>query len=199
MTLCTLAALPVIVWLVSAILRWCASASRLSRRASSLWMSLAEERLDAVPVVHAFDAEARERQAFRRRAEKSAAWRRSRCPAGAPVGIRRSGRWRCPASPFWGSGTWLINSGAMTVGALVAFIGTVGSLYAPIRSLAKAAGRFQSAAAGAQRVAELMDRSEPRRGATGGARRSTKFAVPSNSATCGLLTPMATTHFAGFP
>jgi ABC-type multidrug transport system fused ATPase/permease subunit len=37
------------------------------------------------------------------------------------------------------------------------FIGAVGSLYVPVRSLAKTAGRFQHAAAGAQRIADLLD------------------------------------------
>ena len=55
-------------------------------------------------------------------------------------------------------GAKLISTGAMSVGELVTFIGTVGSLYSPIRSLAKAAGRFQNSAAGAQRIADLLGR-----------------------------------------
>jgi ABC-type multidrug transport system fused ATPase/permease subunit len=44
----------------------------------------------------------------------------------------------------------------LTVGSLVAFLGSVGSLYSPLRSLAKSSGRFQRAAVGAQRVSDLL-------------------------------------------
>ena len=54
-------------------------------------------------------------------------------------------------------GTHQIASGSLTVGTLLAFVGTVGSLFGPLRSLAKASGRFQHAAAGADRVAQLLD------------------------------------------
>lgn len=40
---------------------------------------------------------------------------------------------------------------------MVAYLGAIGSLYGPIRGLARAAARFQRAAAGAQRVANLLD------------------------------------------
>src|SRR6201999_2901401 len=54
-------------------------------------------------------------------------------------------------------GAYQTHSGAVSVGALVAFLGSVGSLYSPIRSLANASSRFQQSAAGAQRVADLLD------------------------------------------
>ncbi len=57
LTLCTLAAPPVIVWLVNRYSPLVRRASRLSRQGESLWMSLAEERLNAAPVVHVYDAE----------------------------------------------------------------------------------------------------------------------------------------------
>src|SRR5262249_18002544 len=54
-------------------------------------------------------------------------------------------------------GAYEARSGALTVGALVAFLGSVGSLYSPIRGLANASGRFQRAAAAAQRVVDVLD------------------------------------------
>ncbi len=157
LTLCTLAVLPLIVWLVRKFAPLVRKASKLSRRADGHWMSLAEERLDAVPVVHAFDAEKRETRSFRHRTGKV---RRLEVVSNI-LQARQSGLVEAAVAVgglgvLW-FGTMLIGSGAMTVGALVAFIGTVSSLYSPIRSLAKSAGRFQSAAAGAQRVANLMD------------------------------------------
>jgi ABC-type multidrug transport system fused ATPase/permease subunit len=61
-----------------------------------------------------------------------------------------------------------IHARALSVGALIAFLGSVGSLYGPARSLAGAWSRFHRAAAGAQRVAELLDtpsRVQERKGA----------------------------------
>ena len=157
LTLCTLAVLPVIIWLVHKFAPLVRKASKLSRRADALWMSLAEERLDAIPVVHAFDAEASETRSFRRRAGKVRRMEvtsnvlQARQSALVEAAVALGG-----LGVLW-FGTTLIGSGVMTVGALIAFIGTVSSLYAPVRSLAKSAGRFHSAAAGAQRVAGLMD------------------------------------------
>ena len=54
-------------------------------------------------------------------------------------------------------GAVCIRDGELTAGALIAFLGALGSLYGPIRSIAKAPGRFQQAAARAQRVRDLLD------------------------------------------
>ena len=50
-----------------------------------------------------------------------------------------------------------MRAGSLTLGTLAAFIGSVGYLYSPIRGLGRTAARFQRAAAGAQRVASLLD------------------------------------------
>lgn len=156
LTLCALAALPVVVWIVNRISPLVRKASQLSRRADSHWMSLAEERLNAVPVVHAFSAEDREVSSFLQRCAKvkrmevASLVLQARQSALVELVVATAGL------VVVGFGALLIRSGVMTIGELVTFIGTVGSLYAPVRSLAKAAGRFQNSAAGAQRIADLM-------------------------------------------
>src|SRR5438128_9868930 len=50
-----------------------------------------------------------------------------------------------------------VSSGVMTLGAVVAFLGSLGSLYDPARELGQIASRFQRAAAGVHRVADLLD------------------------------------------
>lgn len=158
MALIAFASLPVIMWVVQRYAAPVRKASLLSRKAESLWMSLAEERLAAVPVVHAFDALGSEARAFRRRCGKvrrmevQALVLQARQSAFVEVAVAIAGL------AVLSLGASLISSGQMTVGALVAFIGTAGSLYQPVRSLAKSAGRFQSSAAGAERVAALLDR-----------------------------------------
>src|SRR5206468_1351249 len=54
-------------------------------------------------------------------------------------------------------GAYEMRGGSVTLGTLIAFLGSVGSLYGPARGLARASARFQRAAAGAQRVADLFD------------------------------------------
>ena len=53
-------------------------------------------------------------------------------------------------------GAYEMYSGNLTVSTIVAFLGSVGSLYSPISSLARSPGRFQRAAVGTQRVVELL-------------------------------------------
>ena len=55
------------------------------------------------------------------------------------------------------AGTYEMYVGSLTIGTLIAFLGSIGSLYSPVRSLARSPARFQRAAAGAQRVVELLD------------------------------------------
>lgn len=157
LTLCALVAIPGIVWVVRDLAGPIRKSSRLSRRAESQWMSLAEERLDAIPVVHAFGAEEREGRAFATRCNKV---RRMEI-ASRMLQARQSALVEAIVAAVGlgvlAYGAVLISAGALTAGSLVAFIGTVGSLYGPIRALAKSSGRFQHAAAGAQRVADLLD------------------------------------------
>ncbi len=158
LALVALTALPIVAVLVSLLAGHIHKSSHLARRAESQWMTLAEERLDASQIVHAFNALAHEIAAFRircgkvRRLEVTALILQARQSALVEAVIGLAGL--C----VFGLGTYLISHGVMTVGALVAFIATAHSLFAPVRALSKSAGRFQHAAAGAQRVAALMDR-----------------------------------------
>jgi ABC-type multidrug transport system fused ATPase/permease subunit len=157
LTLCTLAALPIIIWIVHHYAPLVRKASELSRKGESHWMSLAEERLSAIPLVQAFSAGKREEGAFRHRAGKV-----RRMEARSQILQAQQSAWVEAVVAFAGLGilmlgAGLIERGTLTIGGLVTFIGTVGSLYSPVRSLAKTAGRFQHAAAGAERVVRLLD------------------------------------------
>jgi ATP-binding cassette, subfamily B, bacterial len=157
LTLCALLAAPVLTLLSLRLSPRVRRASKIARHKATAWMSLAEERLGAAPLLHAFDTQARETGTFQ-----------SRC------GDARHAELRTVAIQAWLTllielaaalvgllvlvvGAYETQSGNLTVGALVAFLGSVGSLYSPIRSLANASGRFQRAAAGAQRVLDLLD------------------------------------------
>jgi ATP-binding cassette subfamily B protein len=157
LTLCALLATPLLAFLSLYLSPRVRRASKIARRKATAWMSLAEERLGAAPLIHAFTAKEAEITGFQTR-----------------VAEGRRAELRTISIQAWLSllielsaasigllvlvvGAYQAHSGAVTVGALVAFLGSVGSLYSPIRSLANASSRFQRSAAGAQRVAELLD------------------------------------------
>jgi ATP-binding cassette subfamily B protein len=157
LTLCALLAAPVLTLLSLRLSPRVRRAAKIARYKATAWMSLAEERLGAVPLVHAFDTQARETGAFQSRSgdARNAELRTVAIQARLTLLIEL-------AAALVGLlvlvvGAYETQSGNLTVGALVAFLGSVGSLYSPIRSLANASGRFQRAAAGAQRVLDLLD------------------------------------------
>lgn len=135
--------------------------ARTSRRLRARWSSDAEERLNAKPMIQVFGAETFEAARFRRRcvtaqaAELRGAGLQARLSAVNGVAGGLAG------VAMIGLGALEIQSGALTVGALVAFLGSVGSLHGPVQSLGRAWTRFHKAAAGAERVAELLDTPNP--------------------------------------
>lgn len=130
---------------------------RLTRRLSARWMSQAEERLEAHEMIHGFNAQDREAEAFRRtcnqarQAEMRSVARQARLDAVLEILGVTGGLLVLTL------GALEIRSGALSVGALLAFAGSVGSLYGPARSLAKSWTRFHKAAASAERLAALID------------------------------------------
>jgi ATP-binding cassette, subfamily B, bacterial len=58
-------------------------------------------------------------------------------------------------------GTWALSSGDLTIGGLLAFIAYLGQLYRPVRDVSRLGQTVFEAAAGAERVIELLD-TEPR-------------------------------------
>jgi ABC-type multidrug transport system fused ATPase/permease subunit len=132
-------------------------AARIARQQTSAWLARAEERLGAAPIIHAFAAQAHEASAFLARcaATRRAELRTVAIQAWTTLLIEAAAT--LAGLAVLGAGAYEINSGALTVGSLVAFLGSVGALYDPIRGLARAAGRFQRAAAGGHRVAALLD------------------------------------------
>ena len=132
-------------------------AARVARRQAARWLALAEETLGAAPLVHAFGTQTYETARFARRCETARraelrtvarqAWLSLLIETAATIG----------GLVVLAVGAYQIRSGAMTLGAVVAFLGSVRSLYDPIRGVGQASSRFQRAAAGGDRVAGLLD------------------------------------------
>ncbi|MCC6983734.1 MAG: ABC transporter ATP-binding protein, partial [Bauldia sp.] len=133
-------------------------AARIARRLTSRWFALAEERLGATPLVHAYGTHGIETARFAARCEESRRAELRTVSIEAWLALLIESATALGGLLVLGVGAWRIAEGSLTVGALVAFLGAVGSLYSPVKGLARAAGRFQRAAAGAQRVSDLLDR-----------------------------------------
>jgi ABC-type multidrug transport system fused ATPase/permease subunit len=132
-------------------------AAKITRGLTSRWFDLAQERLGAALLIHAFSSHDRETARFAARcdAARRAELRTVRIQAWFTLLIEAATA--LGGLAVLAAGAYAIKQGTLTVGTLVAFLGAVGSLYSPVRGLARATGRFQRAAAGAQRVADLLD------------------------------------------
>lgn len=152
-------ALLVVPPLVFAVLHLSASmraSARLGRRRTALWMSLAEERLGAGELVHAFHTHGAEVLQF------SALCDQARHTELQTVALEVRLSLTIEVITFLGGlgvialAAYEVHAGIMTVGSVFAFLGAIGSLYDPVRSLSQSAGRFQRAAVSAERIATLL-------------------------------------------
>ena len=157
LTLCALVIVPVLALLSYRLSPLARRAAKVSRHKVTAWFSRAEERLGAVAVIQAFGAEAAETAAF------SAQCTTARRATLRGVAIRA---WvTLLVESIAAAGGFLVLAvgayesyyGNLTIGVLVAFLGSVGSLYSPVSSLARAPNHFQRAAVGGQRVAAILD------------------------------------------
>jgi ATP-binding cassette subfamily B protein len=158
LTLCALLVSPLFL-LISLI--WAGNirrTARIARRQASQWMDLAEEHINAIPTIQAAGAESFEVHSFARRCDSA---RKSELGVAK---VQATSAALVDACAVLGGlailafGAISIRDSELTAGALIAFLGALGSLYAPIRSLAKAPGRFQQAAVRAQRIRGLLDK-----------------------------------------
>jgi ATP-binding cassette, subfamily B, bacterial MsbA len=157
LTLCAFLVLPLLLLASLILTPRIRRAARIARWRAAGWMSLAEDRLGALPVVRAFGAEEREAGAFGLRCTLARRAELRTVVIQASLTVMIEGVAALGGLVVLVLGAHEIKNGGLTVGTLVAFLGSIGSLYGPAAGLAKAAGRVQRAAAAAQRVADLMD------------------------------------------
>ncbi len=158
LTLLALAVVPPLVWLVYRLTPKIRAAARASRRRTTTWMSLAEESLGARPLIHAFHTQARETGRFAQRTDKArlAELITVKLQAGLSVGIGMITMMGSLA--VIGLAAYEVGAGRLTVGSVLAFIGAVGVLYGPIRTVSQSASRFQRAAVSAERLRSLLEK-----------------------------------------
>jgi ABC-type multidrug transport system fused ATPase/permease subunit len=157
LTVCALLIAPILAIVSLRLAPKIRRASRAARRGVAAWTSLAEERLGATAAVQVFDAAEFETAAFARRCTAA---RRAELRA---VSVQAWSSAMTEAVAVVGGlcvilvGAMGIQNGAVTVGTLIAFLGSVGSLSGPIGSLAKSPSRFLRAAVRIRRVSDLLD------------------------------------------
>ncbi len=133
------------------------SASRERRRRSGTIGALAEESLANAQLVQVYDRH--DHQAERYRAESTANLHAT----------MRATRLQAVFTPLVdlievlgallvvGVGAWMLSKGRISIGALLVFLTYLSQLYGPVRGLSKLATSLHSAAAGAERVIEILD------------------------------------------
>ena len=132
-------------------------ASRESRRRGGSLSALAEESLSNATIVQAYHRHDAQADRFRRESEANftASMRSARLQAifsPAVEVIELLG-----ALAVIGFGTWKLAHGQISLGGLLVFMTYLTQLYEPVRGLSKLATSLHAAAAGAERVAEILD------------------------------------------
>ena len=156
LTLCALLVVPLIAWSAWRIAPRIRRCARIARQQATRWLSLAEQRLQATAMVQSFDAVKFESVRFERATDvaRRAELRTVDCDAGLKLLI---GALTVVATiAVMLVAALQVSDGAMTSGAVLAFLAGLASLYEPVRGMGQQLGRLQRAQASAQRVAGLL-------------------------------------------
>jgi ATP-binding cassette subfamily B protein len=145
------------VWLTSRMLTpRIKRASRASRRRYGAISAVAEETLSNIQLVQAYNRQDTEVARFHE--ESLGSFRatidsaRTKAVYYPIIGVLRV----VAAMVVIGLGVWELSRGHLTVGGVIVFLAYLGSLYRPMRRLGRLGTTVQSAAAGAERIAEFL-------------------------------------------
>lgn len=131
--------------------------AREQRRRDGAINGIVEEGLANVPLVQAYGLEENERERFRRE---------SLANLTAQVALTRIKAMFTPLLDLFelggvlvvvGAGTWELAQGNLTLGGLLVFLTYLTQLLSPLRGLSQLIGSSASAAAGAERIIEVLD------------------------------------------
>ncbi|MFI9601558.1 ABC transporter ATP-binding protein [Streptomyces sp. NPDC004069] len=132
-------------------------ASRERTRRSGSLSAVAEESLGNVTLVQAYNRQVWEQDRFQRenlgQFRATMASTRIRAVYQPLVELIEV----CGGLAVMGLGTWKLAQGQLTLGGLLVFLALIGKLYTPVRGLSHLGPAFFSAAASAERIAELLD------------------------------------------
>jgi ATP-binding cassette subfamily B protein len=172
LALVTLLPFPFIAWLVNSVRGKLRRGFDSGRRAWSRMTSVLADTIPGIRVVKAFAQEQREIDRFRKANDHilvvndrvNRTWSYF-----GPVVVLLT---EAGLLVIWACGAWRVAEHAITVGVLTAFLTYIGRFYARLDSMSRIVSVTQRAAAGAQRVFEILDRvpSVPGAGPSGSSR-----------------------------
>jgi ABC-type multidrug transport system fused ATPase/permease subunit len=157
LALASLVVIPLFYFAARRFARLSRRAARERRRRSGSLTAVAEEALGNAALVQAANTQDRELARFRRESEGKI--------AAELAGTRISGLFAPVIDLIELAGvviiivlgTWALSAGDLTIGGLLAFIAYLGQLYRPVRDVSRLGQTVFEAAAGAERVIELLD------------------------------------------
>jgi ABC-type multidrug transport system fused ATPase/permease subunit len=133
------------------------NAAREKRRRSGSLAVVAEESLNAAPLVQTLNRQRPEVERFKRHSaaimDAELAATRIAALFGPLVGLIEL----LGGMLVLGFGVWALSAGDLSLGGLMVFITYLAQLYSPLRSLGRLSNDVFAAAAGAERVIELLD------------------------------------------
>jgi ATP-binding cassette subfamily B protein/subfamily B ATP-binding cassette protein MsbA len=157
LTLASLAVVPLLALLIWAFGRPMKELGRRRRDLEGRLMAQVEQTLGAIPAVQAFTREEREAQRFRRTADEAiVAYQRSTAVDlwfKTLVGLVTA----VGAAVIMWLGAVYVQQGRLSVGTILVFLAYLACLYEPLNSVIYTAALVQYAAAGGDRVREILD------------------------------------------
>ena len=157
LTLLALAVVPAVVWAIRFYSGRIRAQSTSIQEKESAVLTLAQEGLSAIRVVHAFGQEETTVAQFRTQAGESLAASLRLQMTNVRSALVVSTLMALGTSAMIYFGTLRVLDGHLTLGSLTVFIAYLAMLYSPIESLTQTAWALEGAAAGAQRCFEVLD------------------------------------------
>jgi len=155
--LVVLATLPLLLGILFYRYRAAKSSIMRQRKSEALVATRISETMSAVPLVQAFGREGHEQERFETESSEYLAEtiRNARIEAAATRTVVVIGALGTAAVVLFGS--LQVIKGRMTPGDLLLFVSYVGSMYRPVRTLARLSQKYSRASVGAERIGEILE------------------------------------------
>ena len=169
LTLLSVAIVPVVVWAIHHYSSHIRRDSTTIQEKESAVLTLAQEGLSAIKVVHAFGQEQAAVEQFRVQASESLAASLKLTMTNVRSALAINTLMALGTAAMIYLGTLHVLDGRLTLGGLTVFISYLAMLYGPIEALTQTAWALEGATAGAQRCFEVLDHADDVRDAPGAA------------------------------
>jgi ATP-binding cassette, subfamily B, bacterial len=160
LTLLSMAIVPFVIWTIRHYAEYVREASRFIQERESAVLTVAQERLSSIRVVHAFGQEEREISQFRGQALESLRANLKLTFTSLSSALVAGTLMAAGTALLYYVGSLHVLSGTLTLGELLVFSTYLIMLYQPIEQLAYTAWALEGAAAAAQRCFELLDQDD---------------------------------------